>query len=333
MPSKSKKKSSEPKEPKQNPEEEPNDKKKDAEEEFHEETSPGESSFVTNEQVLWLRNVIRAQARDILQEMMDNTWGKIEENGTIRQMIQRAVQSETGGLQEKVNDLIDECKKKQRRIERLEHENCQKQCQITTLKLQLDELHQQRYNCSLQVVGLPEVKSESDDIKQVIKLSKEKLNIKLKSTDVEVTRLGKKRELKTRNTVLTFKEKSLRDKIYECRKKISTKANPKDNIYINDRLTKHRQSLLFAARNLVKSKKLFAAWAQHGNILIRKTETSKIIEVHDHNDLKESMSSDEGPDIEILRGNTPQALTGPSIDSLSITTHLSDYSYYVDSDV
>ncbi len=69
MPTKSRKRSSEPKEvekTKQSPEEEPQSKIDEPEEESQEETS-----FVTNDRVLWLRNVIRAQARDILQEMLD----------------------------------------------------------------------------------------------------------------------------------------------------------------------------------------------------------------------------------------------------------------------
>ena len=66
---------------------------------------------------------------------------------------------------------------------------------------------------------------------------------------------------KARNTVLKFKDKSLRDKIFDQRKKAAISSIPSENIYFNDQLTKHRQNLLYAARNLVKSKKLFAAWA------------------------------------------------------------------------
>ena len=166
----------------------------------------------------------------------------------------------------------------------------------------------------------------SEDTKQLVKLSKEKLGIKLKPSDLEeVTRLGKKSDSKTRNVVVKFKDKSMRDKLFDSRKKSITDRNPKNNIYINDRLTQHRQHLLFAARKLVKSKNLFAAWAQRGNILIRKRENSRIIEVKDHGDLREFSTNQEDEEY-------PEKSSSSS-DNNSIMTHLSDYEYYVDSDV
>ena len=221
-----------------------------------------------------------------------------------------------------------------RRIERLELENNQKECQIKTIKLQVDESQQQGYDHCLQLVGLPKSKDESDDTKQIIKLTKDKLGIKIKSTDLEeVKRLGKKRDTKTRNVDLKFKDKSLRDKIFECRKKSIIDSNPKNNVYINDKLTQHRQSLLYAARNLVKSKRLFAAWAQHGNILVRKKEDSKIVEVKDHSDLSNIKEDIEPEKIEVNSEKSDQSSnSGPSSDCQSIVTHLSNYSYYVDSD-
>ncbi len=115
--------------------------------------------------------------------MMNEKWNRIEENTTIKQLVTTLVKSEVCGLREEVNKLTEECQKKHRRLERLEHECSQKDHQIKTLKLQLDELHQQTHDHSLQVVGLPEAESSTDDMKQFIKLSKEKLHIKLKSID------------------------------------------------------------------------------------------------------------------------------------------------------
>ena len=87
------------------------------------------------------------------------------------------------------------------------------------------------------------------------------------------------------------------------------------NIYLNDRLTKHRQNVLFAARKLVKGKKLFAAWSQGGNILVRKTESSKILQVQDHDDLLK-IKIDYGQQSEV----TPE-------DKSPAMSHLSDYDY------
>ena len=107
--------------------------------------------------------------------------------------------------------------------------------------------------------------------------------------------------------------------------KLNSTPNFVDLQYINDRLTQHRQHLLYAARKLVKSKKLFVAWAQRGNILIRKREDSRIIEVKDHADLREFTTSQEDEEY--------QEKSDSSINDNSVMSHLSDYEYYVDSDV
>ena len=75
----------------------------------------------------------------------------------------------------------------------------------------------------------------------------------------------------------------------------------------------------------MKSKRLFAAWAQHGNILIRKREDSRIIEVKDHGDLREFTTNQE--DEEYPKNSFS------SSNNDSMMSHLSDYEYYVDSDI
>ena len=92
------------------------------------------------------------------------------------------------------------------------------------------------------------------------------------------------------------------------------------NDYLNDRLTKHQQNVLFAARKLVRGKRLFAAWSQGGNILIRKTESSKICQVQDHGDLMEIKFDDQHSTLE------------PSEDRSIVISHLSDYDFSYDSD-
>ena len=133
---------------------------------------------------------------------------------------------------------------------------------------------------------------------------------------------------------MKFQDKALRDKIYESRKKSITNPDPKKNTYINDQLTSHRQNLLFAARKLAKTKKIFAAWAQNGNILIRKSEKGKITEIHNHSDLKDFRDNcDSEQETEVFRGSTTLSASRSFSDTLSIVTHISDYDFYVDSDV
>ncbi len=68
---------------------------------------------------------------------------------------------------------------------------------IKAIKIQMDEFQQQSYDKLLQIVGMSKCSDGSDDTKQIVKFSKEKLGIKLKSSDIEeVTRLGKKSDFK-----------------------------------------------------------------------------------------------------------------------------------------
>ncbi len=183
----------------------------------------------------------------------------------------------------------------------------------------MDSFEQDRHKSSIQIVGLAETE---DDSKAILKLSKDKLGIKLKSADIEdITRLGKKQNSgQPRSIVVKFRSEGTRNQVYDNRKKLISSSNPKRNIYINDKLTNHRQHVLYAARKLVKSHKLYAAWSQTGNILIRKSEKSKITQVYSHDDLRN-----------IVDEQVPSSVTEKSSQTL---THLSDHSCFdYDSDI
>ncbi len=143
---------------------------------------------------------------------------------------------------------------------------------------------------------------------------------------IEMKRLGKQNEKKTRNIILKFKDKETRQKVYNERKKLVIHGNPRNSVYVNDALTQHRQELLYAARQLVKQKHLYAAWSQSGNILVRKSEDSNIIQVRDHSDLT-MLKSGEMEHVEDEDSSRQPEETSSEL------THLSGYSYYCDSDI
>ncbi len=116
---------------------------------------------------------------------------------------------------------------------------------IDDLKTKLDEIQQDKHELSVQIVGFPENKNETDDIKHLTKVFKEKAGVKIKQSDiVEMKRLGKQNDKKTRNIILKFKDKETRQKIYNVRKKLIINGNPIKSVYMNDSLTHHRQELL-----------------------------------------------------------------------------------------
>ena len=76
-----------------------------------------------------------------------------------------------------------------------------------------------------------ETNEDVDDVKQVIKLAKDKLGVKIKTTEFKMHRLGKKRSNKTRNAVVSFKDKQTRENIYTQRKKLIKPENQVESIY------------------------------------------------------------------------------------------------------
>ncbi len=191
-------------------------------------------------------------------------------------------------MQLEIQDLKKAIKTRDRSIEKLEWE---KQCQdkqIQQLNTKIDQLEQQQYHHDVKIIGLDDTEcGEEEEREKLIKFASETLDMRLKSSDiVQLQRLGKRSEIKpTRSLVVRFKKLSTRQDFYQRRKKTFINVDPKKNVYINDRVTNHRSNLLYAARKLVKTKKIHSAWTQHGNVMIRKTETDSPEEILLHEDL------------------------------------------------
>ncbi len=265
-----------------------------------------------NTQAMWFRDIIRAQAKQVMKE-------------TLAEEVQKAIsviQLQLNQALDKIEDLKSESQKQKRRMERMEFELYKKDEKIDELLVKFDSLEQSQYQQSVQIVGFPE---NDNDIKAVVKLAKDKCSVKLKSTDIKCTRMGKsKKSEMPRNLIVEFKDQATRNQVYEQRKKLLTNSNPKRNVYINDKLTDHRQHVLYGARKYVKSKRLFAAWSQGGNILARKTERSKITQIHNHNELRKLV--DDIPSI----SSQPEENKS---DQSGLLSHLSDYDFSYDSDM
>ncbi len=238
--------------------------------------------------------------------------------------LKTAFNLELAEVKKRLNEMEEDSAKKQRRIERLEYTINQKDVKINKLKTTIDDLEQKHYMREVQIVGIPESSSDEEDAKKVLNLAKSKMGQKLKKSDVEgIHRLGKKSEKKTRDVIIKFKEQNVRDAFYLNRKKLIIKNDAKNSIYINDHLTHHRQSLLYAARQLYKAKKVSAAWSQNGNVLVRKSENDSAKQITNHDDLNEyNRKFDDS------RYDEDTALTAGSTDGSEGTiSHLSDYSY------
>ncbi len=260
----------------------------DSDAEFEEMQQTVEKSL-SHDYLTWLRHVIRVQAEDVLKAHKEKSDSVISQ---LRKDIQ-TIEGKVVDMSNKMDDLQQNDMKQKRKIEQLQQENAKIRSRLRESQIKADAAEQHCYQKNLQVVGLPESK-DHDDMKQFTKLTKEKLGVKIKASDIkQITRLGKRKDGGTpRNVLISFCDKATKEKICVNKKKLALNKDPKRNIYLNDHLTKHRQHLLYAARQLVKSKRLFAAWCQNGNVLVRKTESGKITQVSDHNDLMKIKDED-----------------------------------------
>ncbi len=138
-------------------------------------------------------------------------------------------------------------------------------------------------------------------VKSIQKMARSVLEMDVKETDiVEAYRLGKVTDKKKyRDLIIKFKKKTTRDQFYNKRKKLVPKQD-QSNVYINEQLSEHRANIFFAARKLVKSKKLHSVWSQRGNILIRKDEDDRPRQISTHEQLRRitgEPEADESDDI------------------------------------
>ena len=122
-------------------------------------------------------------------------------------------------------------------------------------------------------------------------MAKKKLGIKkFKAEDVELThRSGKKKPRKTRDIIVQFRSKTVKDQFLQQKKKLNNETSAEARIYLNDDLTEFRQKLLFDARQLAKRQKIKAAWSQHGSIMILKDAQERPIAVSTYDDLRKAV--------------------------------------------
>ncbi len=110
------------------------------------------------------KNIIRVQAKEVMKEV-------------ITQEVNRQVQSQLKEIStaheksrkeftETIERLEIEVGKMKRRVEKVEFSNAQKETKIKDLLLKLDAAEQMKYDHSLQIVGLPEVKDDVEEAKQ-----------------------------------------------------------------------------------------------------------------------------------------------------------------------
>ena len=95
-----------------------------------------------------------------------------------------------------------------------------------------------------------------------------KLNVDLNLTEIDRShRVGRPKDTKPHDIIVKLSTFRVRQKLYEARKKL--KDNGFEGVFINEDLTKFRNTLLFKARKLFKEIRILGAWSSTGLFLSR----------------------------------------------------------------
>ena len=159
-------------------------------------------------------------------------------------------------------------------IKDLKQEIQMKDNHIQKLEEKIDELEQySRRNCLI-ISGIGETENENTD-RTFLKFANDVLKAEIKPEDIDRThRLPRppghtNGHSKPRNLVVKFTTYNARKRVYDKRTELK---HLKQNIFINENLTKTRNELFYEARKMVKDKKVKSAWTIDGNIFIRDNE-------------------------------------------------------------
>ncbi len=162
--------------------------------------------------------------------------------------------------------------------------------QLGEFKVEIDSTKQKLKENNVRLVGLPDSQpQEGDEMKStIIQFSEDHLGLDISNDDIEkVTRLGKKEENKSRDVLVTFRSKQIRNKFYRQRRKLydASTMQSSSGVYINEDLTPYRQRLYFDARNLRRRAAIHSTWTSEGTIMVKLEESSLPKSILTHRDL------------------------------------------------
>ena len=175
--------------------------------------------------------------------------------------------------------------------------------ELKEVKTKLDDLEQySRKNC-VNISGIPESAGESTS-KLVCDLGKA-MRVDISPTDIDAChRIGRQSAGKTRSIIVKFCRFDQRQEFYAARRQLRGEAasaggqftaQQLEKIFVSDNLTQHRQSVLYAARQLRRKGKLFAAWSDVGRLKVRITKNGDTKLISTTADLRDLVGDD--PDL------------------------------------
>ena len=237
----------------------------------------------------WLVNIIQIHAKKIAQKILAD-----HEKTSFLQLKQEIndLKQANGKMKAKLDEYQTEINKLKWSRDGINKDLAKKNKEVDNLRDHIDSVDQKQREKRVCIVGIAEEPDE-DLIKKVVKMAKTKMGLKkIKEENVvQIYRSGKKKSSRTRNIIVQFESKLVRDSFYNARKKLHGANDDYKNTYINEDLTEFRLKLLFDARTFVKKKRLRGAWTQNGNVMVL-TDHGGPRPVYTHRDLRTTCGVD-----------------------------------------
>lgn len=210
-----------------------------------------------------MKNLMFPEIKEMLREQLRED---------IPKLIKEAVTDATKSLTGEIANL-----KSQNNLLQNENSNLRKSVKelnvkVNRVELLADSNEQYSRRNSLRIAGIPTVEGESTDAK-VIELAND-MGVNISESDIDRShRVGPFRRGQ-RALIVKFTSYRARQKLFAIRKDLR-KSDKHRDVFINEDITSRRSKLLFSARQLVRERRLRAAYTSDGKIFVKDNDGEK----------------------------------------------------------
>ncbi|XP_044749723.1 uncharacterized protein LOC123310324 [Coccinella septempunctata] len=181
------------------------------------------------------------------------------------------------------------------RMAKLENENTALKKEVSSLNMKINTLDQFSRSNNLEIQNVPEKSNEN--LIEIVSRIGSHLNVPVDVSSLDhVARVPTKLPNKPKNIVVRFISKIKRDNLLTAYKALQrsnsnnragiTVKDVADGLFIGEHLTMQNKLLFKEARASARRKGYGFVWTQNGNILVRRNETSEIVQIADVSDIQ-----------------------------------------------
>ena len=190
-----------------------------------------------------------APKSDVLKKSLQDDFNKL-----LDQKLQELRKEMQGFINKENKNLLAQLNKKEQEIKSLKDDNLSLTKKVQHLEDRLDSIETTRLRETVVISGrdVPAATPQEDNVTTVIKLLQDKAQLSVEKDEItQAIRTGKKSEGQQRPTEhleVTFKNREAKLNVIRCIRRVQP------NIYVNEKLTPTRSTILYALRKAKKMK-------------------------------------------------------------------------------